>query len=234
MVEMWKEALFSATAFLYAENEAMWNKNLIFGGAISWIQAITLCPGNAMTHNMAGMLGVLEGVCGDSSISSVSPATDRTSHTHTHTHTHNAGKFTKASRDTFLGESTAVMLLHQKWVIFECGGEWSQVRASHWKRCLWYQLLFPHCRGDVLLWEHWCVTCVLGLCYARMCILTRYPLLRLAGLSLSIWSVVGVTCFKMSSQFSHFINTKKTQQHQLTALFWELMPCLWKQSGTAP
>lgn len=80
---MWKEALFSATALLYAENEAMWNKNLIFASAISWNQAVTLCSGNAMTHNMAGMLGVLEWVCGDSSISSVSPATDSTSHTHT-------------------------------------------------------------------------------------------------------------------------------------------------------
>ncbi len=84
------------------------------------------------------------------------------------------------------------------------------------------------CCGSTDAWR------VRGLCYARMCILTRYPLLRLEGLSLSIWSLVGVTCFKMSSQFSHFINTKKTQQHQLTALFWELMPCLWKQSGTAP
>ncbi len=226
---MWKEALFSATAFLYAGNEAMWNKNLIFGGAISWNQAITLCPGNAMTHNMAGMLGVLEGVCGDSSISSVSPATDSTSHTHTH----NAGKFTKASRDTFLGESTAVMLLHQKWVIFECGGEWIRLERLIGRDACDISFCFPTaevtcCCGSTDAWR------VRGLCYARMCILTRYPLLRLAGLSLSIWSVVGVTCFKMSSQFSHFINTKKTQQHQLTALFWELMPCLWKQSGTAP
>lgn len=164
---MWKEALFSATVLLYAENGAMWNKNLIFGGATCWNQAITLCSGNAMTHNMAGMLGVLEWVCGDSSISSVSPAADSTSHTH------NAGKFTQASRDAFLGESTAVMLLHQKWVIFECGGEWSQVRASHWMRCLWYTLLFPHCRGDVLLWEHWCVTCGRGLCYAHMCVFSH-------------------------------------------------------------
>lgn len=157
---MWKEALFSATALLYAENGAMWNKNLIFGGAISWNQAITLCSGNAMTHNMAGMLGVLEWVCGDSSISSVSPATDSTSHTH------NAGKFTQVSRDTFLGESTAVMLLQQKWVIFECGGGARLERLIGWDAC---DILFCFptaevtcCCGSTDAWHvaRGCVMCI--------------------------------------------------------------------------
>lgn len=141
LVEMWKEALFSATALLYAENWAMWNKNLIFGGAISWNQAITLCSGKAVTHNMPGMLGVLEWVSVDSCISSVSPYTDSTSHT-------------------------------QCWEIHSSQWQWCCCFKNEWSlnvevsgamferlmmRCLWY-LLFPHCRGDVLLWEHRCVT----------------------------------------------------------------------------
>ncbi len=117
---MWKEALFSATLHFFMQEEAMWNKNLIFGGAISWNQAITLCPGNARRTWLAcwefwkEYAVTLPLFCIPSYRQHIP-----------HTHTHNAGKFTKASRDTFLGESTAVWLCCIKNELsFECGGEW--------------------------------------------------------------------------------------------------------------
>lgn len=211
---MWREAVFFLpTALLYAENGAMWNRNLIFGGGISWNQAIRLCSRNAMTHIMSGLLEVLEWVCSHSSISSVSPAADSTS-------------LGNSLKHVCLGESTAIVMLHQKisglWM-----WRWVEPWLEHpigWDACD-IIFCFPTaevtcCCGSTEAWH------VAGGCVMRICVFSHINYhLGLQVYHLAYDLLTGVTHFKMSSKFSHFINTK-THQNELTALFWLLMSFL--------
>lgn len=79
-------------------------------------------------------------------------------------------------------------------------------RPIGWDAC---DIIFCFPTAEVMCrcWEHWCMTwpgAVLCVCVFSH---INYRLgLRDYHLAYDLWT--GVTCFKMSSQFSHFINTK--------------------------